>query len=193
MPEAYGLTTYSAPASEPVTLTQAKAHCRVDSVDDDPLISALIVAAREYAEVFLGRALITQTLDLTLNGFAPIIELPRPPLQSVTSITYTDSNGTAQALSSTYYTVDTKREPGRVFEAYGYNWPTTQAVINAVTIRYVAGYGEATSVPQRIKQAILLAVGHWYENRESTISGTIIAPLPMGVNDLLWSARVLEA
>ncbi len=179
------------PAVEPVSLTEAKLHCRVDLSTDDTLLTALIVAAREYVEEFTRKALITQTWRLSLDQF-PLsgLKLPRPPLQSITSISYTDGAGTVTTVSNTVYTVDTDAEPGRLLLNYNQSWPTpaTMAAANPIKITYVAGYGLAVAVPQKYKQAILMLVGHWYENREAS-SGQSVREIPMAVESLLLIDR----
>lgn len=180
------------PASEPVSLTEAKLHLRVEVSDDDALIAALITAAREYVEESARRALVTQTWRLSLSGWpgGNSIELSRPPLQSVTSIIYKDSAGASTTWAAANYLVDTDSEPGRVVLAYGASWPSvTLYPSNPIQITYVAGYGAASAVPQRLRQAVLLLVGHWYENRESTISGTIARDIPLGLDSLIWLNR----
>lgn len=184
------LTLVTAPATEPVTLAEAKSHLRVTTTDDDVLITALIVAARESAESAMGRALITQTWDMTIDGFPPVIDVPLPPLQSVTSINYVDENGDSQTLATTEYTVDIKSSPGRLVESYGKTWPTTRDVINAVTVRFVAGYGASASVPQAIKQGMLMHIGHMYANRESVLVGIQAQDMPQASAFLYQPYRV---
>lgn len=165
----------TAPAVEPVTTTEAKSHLRVDLSADDTLIGTLITAARQMAENYTLRALCTQTWDLYRDGFymqgrdiAPsAVTIPRPPLQSVTSVTTYDGDNVATVFASSGYLVDTASEPGRVVLADGEAWPTDLRSANGVVIRFVAGYGVAADVPQQIKQAILQTIGHLYENREA--------------------------
>ena len=181
------------PTTEPVTLAMAKAHLRVDDNEEDPLIAQVIEAAREWCEDFQRRSFCSQTWRLTLDEFpsCDVIELPRPPLASVSSITYVDSDGATQTLSSGDYTVDTDSEPGRVILGYDESWPSTRDVPNAVTITYVAGYGANDSfVPAKVKQAMLLLIGHWFENREDILTGTISKQIEKGAEALLWPQRV---
>lgn len=188
-----GLVLITPPTEEPVSLEEAKLHLRVDISDDDALIGGLIQAARERAEDILRRALITQTWELTLDRFPSgnELELPFPPLQSVASIKYTDSDGDEAEFSSDDYIVDTAEEPGKVILAYGSNWPSvTLYPTGAVKVRFVAGYGEATAVPQTFKQAILLMAGEWYENRENAVQQRM-AEIPLAAKNLLWPRRVL--
>lgn len=189
------LTIVTPPAEEPVSLTEAKNHLRVDLSDDDSLISALIVAAREHAEAITRRAFITQTLKLSLDAFpannGPIY-VPMPPLQSVNSLKYFDTDGVEQTLNEGKdYLVDNESEPGRITPAPDTGWPATQNRPNAVSVEFVAGFGDASKVPQGIKQAILLMVGHWYENREAvTMQGNNAGELPMAVDSLLMMHRI---
>jgi uncharacterized phiE125 gp8 family phage protein len=178
------------PATEPVSLAEAKAHLRVTGSDEDALITALIIAAREAAEHETGRALITQTWEKTLDMFPEAIELPNPPVQSVTSIKFLDENGDEQTLSSSSYTLDNASDsrPAWVTPVYGRTWPDTYAEVNAVKVRYVAGWANAAAVPQSIKQWILLNIGHWFENREST-SDMKREPLPF-IGGLLDRYRI---
>ena len=135
-----GLKVVSPPAVEPVSLADAKAHLRLDSDADDAYVSALITAARERVELFLRRALITRAFEYTLDGFpespaliyaTSVIDLPRPPLQSVESIQYMDSAGNVQTLAPEDYVVDTSSsEIGRVALAWNRFWPITRSSIN---------------------------------------------------------------
>lgn len=189
------VTVYAAAGGEPVSRSAALLHLRVDHDDDDPLIEALIAAARQHVENVTWRALVTQTLELTLDAWpsGDRIELPRPPLQSVTSVKYIDSAGVEATFAASNYHVVTRGEPGRIVLAYGASWPSvTLRTAGAITVRYVAGYGLATAVPEMLKQAILLLVGHWYENREATViaAGTVATELPLAVASILEQYKV---
>ncbi len=185
------------PTGEPVTLTEAKAHIREYATGQDALITSLITAARSIGEEQTRRAWMRQTWDMQMDRFPwsygvdydqyardsqrywgqPPILVPKPPLQSVTSITYVNSTGGNTTLSATAYRVDTMSEPARITPVYGAFWPIARQVASAVTVRFVAGYvtgsgataGKASAVPQLLKQACLLTVGSWYENRESVV------------------------
>jgi uncharacterized phiE125 gp8 family phage protein len=172
------LKLITAPASEPITLAEAKLHLRVDSTDDDTLITTLVVAARQGAEHITGRAIISQTLELALDEFDDVIRLPRPPLVSITSIKYLNDAGVLTTMAEADYILDGHSEPARITPAYGTTWPTTRCQQNAVLIRYVAGYANAAAVPQEIKQWMLLRIGMLYENRESVSAGVTLAELP---------------
>ena len=176
------------PSVEPVTVTEAKAHCRVDHSLDDLMLATMIQGAREFCEKFTARAFVTQTLELVIDEF-PVGEIliPRPPLQSVVSITYDDSSGMATVLDPSGYEVDTASAPGWVVPSSS-GWPSTWDGINAVRIRYIAGYDPTTdsppdpvgNVPATLKNAILLHVGSLYAQRESVVIGTIASIVPTG-------------
>lgn len=187
------------PAVEPIAWDEARAHLRLDSEDEKTLVEALIVAARASIEEYLQKQLITATWTLTLDAFpdSPMcaIELPRPPIISVTSLTYYDEAGVQQTLAASSYQVDLMSRPGRIVAGVGLDWPTIQTDrINAITVTYTAGYGAAaTSVPRAIRQAILLLVGEWFENRENIIVGTIVSELPQAAKALAAPYRTMTA
>jgi uncharacterized phiE125 gp8 family phage protein len=193
------------PVNEPISEAQAKAHLRVDVGDDDDLISSCIVAARQTLESNYEIAIITQTWNLILDSFPGLqafpwasmgqlgrnrpIEIPKPPLQSVTSITYIDSTGTPAVFPLANCITDTATFVGRIGLVLGQSWPTvTLQPINGVVIRFVAGYGnDWPSVPAAIRQAMLLMVGHYYENREQVLLEQRVRAIdiPRGVDDLM--------
>jgi len=164
------------PANPALSVANAKTHCRVTGSDDDTEITAYISAATDYVEAATGRQLVNGTYTLKLDTFPAedYIELPRPPLSSVTSVKYYDTAGVQQTFSSDDYTVDTHSEPGRVVLNYGESWPNTRTQHQAVEIVFVAGYGaDDTSVPENLQTAIRLLVGDFFENRESTTPITL--------------------
>jgi len=128
------------PVGEPLSLVAAKLHLRVDHASDDLLITSLIRVAREMCEVYEGRSYLVRTMQVKLDSFQNEIRLPFPPLVSVSSITYIDAAGDTQTLSTDYYEVDTHTEPGRVYLAYNYNWPSVRPYPQVITITYKAGY-----------------------------------------------------
>lgn len=214
-----GLTIVTQPASEPVSLSEARLHCKVDIDDDNLLIGSLVRAARRYVERTGARQLVTATWMLTQDRFPrysssavwqqysdglwdqripqtelsgrwwpdkAAIRLPKPPLQSITSITYIDGTGTQQTLSPTLYLVDTNTEPGRITPSYGNIWPIIRQQIASVQVTYVCGYGTAAQVPDTFKEAIKLLVNHWYVNREASMY-PLPQPLALAVEALVMS------
>ncbi len=177
-----------------MSLPEAKTHLRVDTTDDDNLITALITAAREYCEGFQNRAYITQTWQLWLDAWpeGSEIRIPRPPLQAVNSVKYYGDDNAEYVLPPSDYIVDNVGEPGRIALSYNKSWPSvTLRPANAVCIEFVAGYGEVDKVPQRVKQAMLLLISHWYDTREIAAIGHITTEVPFTVNALLWQERVI--
>lgn len=155
-------------ATEPVTTAEAKAHLVVEHADDDTLIDSYIAAARSFVEVWTGRQLVSVTYDLFLDTWSRVIEMPRPPLSSVTTVKYTDVNGVQQTWTGANYQTDTDTQPGRIMPVEGEVFPNLQAAtFNVVEIRFVAGYGAAAAVPERFKLAIKQSVAQWYEYRKS--------------------------
>ncbi len=163
---------------------------------DDIYVSALIVAARERVELFLRRALITQTFEYTLDQFPvnSFIDLPRPPLRSVEWIKYIDTTGNQQTLPPETYVVDaSSNEMGPVALAWNRFWPITRRSINSMLIRFVAGYGDkAEDVPQAIRHSILIEISSLYENREDVVVGQSLNMVPLSER-LLWPYRALTA
>lgn len=193
------LRLVTAPAAEPVSLAEAKTHCRVDITDDDAYIAALITAARSYLETIARPqlAMITQTWELVLDDWpwGDTVELRPYPLQSVTSVKYTDSAGAETTLSASAYLVDAYGEPGRLRLVSTASWPSvTLRELNGVAIRFVAGFGSAGSaVDMQLRQAILLLVAHWYEIREPVLTtGAQAVDMPFTVMALMqhWRREV---
>lgn len=161
---------------------------------DDPLLNMLIKSARSAAETITRRALITQTWDLVLDLFTGWeITIPKPTLQSITSITYTDTNGAPQVVDPSVYLVDALSEPARITPAFGLIWPVTRWQMNAVKVRFIAGYGDASAVPDGIKHWMLMRISTLWENRTELMIDTRITMVelpPDFVDGLLDPYRV---
>ncbi len=180
----------TAPASEPITRAEAKTHMRIDFTDDDSLIDVLIEAARVHAENHTARRFINQTWTLTFPEFQDVMLLPGSPLSSITSVSYLDTDQASQTLSTAIYEADTTRNPGALRRKRDQSYPTTYPVWNAVVVTYVTGYGaNASDVPAAVRQAMLMHIGHMYENRESSIDKAI-QMVPMGYESLLAPYKV---
>lgn len=180
------LVLVTGPTLEPLSVAVVKAHARITTDAEDALVAALISNARQVVEEDDNLALLTQTWEYSLDAFPSVtrdnpdgtIVLPRPPVQSVTSITYTDEDGVAQTHSASLYTLDSRSFPGRIVPAYDEAWPSTRAVPNAVIVKYVAGFGgDEADVPERIRQAMLIMIATGLEHREDLVTGTIVAQL----------------
>ena len=177
------------PNVEPVSLSDLKAHCRVDISADDDYLTALITVARQYCEKQTARSFITQTRTLSLDHFphdGSAIELPYGPVQSITSIGYTDTDNESATWTASLYQSDLTSLVARIAPVWGEVYPSTYDVFNAVVVTYDAGYGDAASnVPGPIKQAIKLLAAHLYAHREPAIVGVSISAVPMTVDSLL--------
>jgi uncharacterized phiE125 gp8 family phage protein len=177
-----------------LTVEEAKAHLRVTDTLSDGYIENLILAVQAMAATFQGRTYLTTSLVQKFDGsFPESVNLYGPPLASVTTIQYIDSGGTLQTLASSVYDVDTTSEPGRITLAYNQTWPETYGTANDITITYVAGYTDAAAFKAAMPAAyaaILLGVGHLYENR-SAVTADGLKEMPLGFKDLLWPNRVM--
>lgn len=192
----------TAPAGQVLSTADALAQCRVDTNDEDALFDSYIAAAAGRVEDVTGRQLLAATWEQVRSGWPACgwIEVPRPPLRSVTSITYLDTAGVSTTWAASNYVVDAPGGPtaprGRITLASGATWPTVLDQANAITIRFVAGYGGPGEVPETIKQAMRLMIGAWYEGRENDIVGTIVAEVPLSASRLLrpfWSRSTQRA
>lgn len=163
------LTIKTEPAKEPVTTAEAKLHLRVDLSDDDALIDTLIITARRMVESECLHALITQTWEYFIEEFpeGEEIELPWPPLQSVTSVKYKDYDGDTNTLSTDVYFVDTDSTPGRIILKPGQSWPGDSLYPgNPITIEFECGFGTDTDdLPAEALAAVKLLTADLYENR----------------------------
>jgi len=191
------LTQTVAPTIDPVSLADLKVHCRVDHTDDDAYLLGLIAVATNTCESFTGRQLINATYTLKLDGFPcdDKIELPKPPLSSVTSITYIDTAGTSQTVTAADYQVDVASIVGRVMPAYNAYWPATRhGQYNVVTVMFVAGYGAtAATVPIRLRQGIKAFAATMYEHREIVVIGTIKTEIPEVYRALWYPLKLVQA
>jgi len=174
-----GLTLVTPPGAMPVTLAEAKQHCRVDHTDDDAMITLYIAAATSLLDGedgILGRCLMPQTWDLHYDAFpcqGGAIKIPLPPLIDVNWVKYFDANGDEQSLiEGTDYAIDLHQLYGWVIPAG--DWPAAASdIINAVYIQFYAGY--PAGVPAAIKGAILECVADMYRIRAPTVVGETVA------------------
>jgi uncharacterized phiE125 gp8 family phage protein len=222
-----GLVCMVPPSLEPVTLAEAKAFLRIEDSTEDQVVTDLITAARQYVENRTGRALITQTWQLTDDGFPSLwwktiqntafrrtpqilgmpipvwpanpmaltaaqeIAIPMPPLQSVVSVQYVDTNGNMQLLPPTQYQVDNTDVVGRLAPSVGNVWPITQiGQYNAASVIFKAGYGDAeTDVPLALRRVIRALVGVFYATRELTTPVTQKVVPVGGVDSVIQQYR----
>lgn len=184
------------PAKEPLTLEEAKRFLRITTDAEDDIVAALVAAARKRIERGTELALITQTVEVKLDGFwgSCAIELPMPPLQEVVSIQYLDGLGALQTLPADTYKVSTHRRPGRVWLASGKSWPATKDEREAVTITFKAGFGDdPVDVPPNLIHAMRMLCAHYDRNREAVLAGETPQVVPEGVESLMAGERIPEA
>ena len=192
------LTRQTAPAVEPVTLAEAKAHLRVDTSDDDTYIGTLITAAREWCEQYLDRTLVHTQWVMRFDRFPDSgiepVELPRPPMvvsgtATAVTVTFTQEAGPTSTYSTAEYRVDRNATPGAILPIYGSTWTPHRQDDNAISVTWWAGYGATgSSVPAAIRHAMLMLIGTWYERRASADNAGG-SEVPFGVKSLLDSQR----
>lgn len=119
----------------------------------DPKVAAVIAAVTEEIDGpdgWLGKALGEQELEWTGPNFT--CHLPCPPVLSIVSVKYLDQTGATKTLAASKY-----RLAGDVLLPVD-AWPTCSTrAPDAVRVRYLAGYA---SVPERARQAVILAAQH---------------------------------
>ncbi|HCZ17770.1 MAG TPA: hypothetical protein DHV85_25000 [Candidatus Accumulibacter sp.] len=184
------LKLITAPTAEPVTLAEAKLHCRVDGTDDDTRITAFISAARHLAEQKTGRAFSPQTWELVLDAFPAEIEVTIGPLTAVSSIKYLDTAGAEQTLAGAAYVVDADHLPARIVPATGYAWPGTAALPSAVRVRFTCGHAVSDGDLIALKQWMLIAVATWVRHAEAVDSANLSALPRTYVDGLLDRYKV---
>jgi uncharacterized phiE125 gp8 family phage protein len=185
----FSLTLVTSPAVEPILIGDVRDALRLGEHDEVPLLERYITSARQQVENDTQRKLVTQTWDVSIDywpcGDVPLV-LPIAPIQSVTSITAYDEDGTGTVWSTDNYSVDVASKPPRIYLKSGMSWPSDRRTYVAGVIRVVAGYGDSgSSVPMALRTAIEYLVAHRFENREPVIVGTNALPLPIGYADLI--------
>jgi uncharacterized phiE125 gp8 family phage protein len=177
-----------APTLVPVPVVEAKQNWRVDHADDDTVIQGLLEAAAGHIEDLLGYALVTQTWRQDFAAFADPLRLDIGHLISVTSVTYYDGDGASQTLATSVYSGFTDDIGPYLTLKPDQSWPATAERVDAVRVTWTAGFGaNAQAVPRKLRQAILLLAGHWYENRSA--AGDPQQEIPFSVSALIGSAR----
>ena len=189
------LVMTAAPAAEPISLAEAKAHLRIDADDEDELLSSLIVTARRFVERTMARALITQDWSLYLDAWPRngTLVLPIAPVQEVTAVRVHDPGGMPTDVDEESYAADTLSEPARLLLAGSGVQLLPARLLNAYEVAFTAGYGEeASDVPEPIRQALKLLVAHWFEQREPVVLGEVPEEVPATVASLLLPYRLVR-
>ena len=194
------ITTTTAPAVEPVSLSEAKLHLKLATTEaeaaaytvEDAWLTRNLAAARTQAEQETGRRFITQTLTYYLNRWPDerYIKVPYPPLQSAI-VTYrlTDDDDYDETLSTA--DTDIVSEPGRIILQPSESWPSgTLYTDKPIKIVFICGYGLAVAVPENIKSAILLKISDLYENRGEVVVGVSVGRIEGAVDSLLRQYQI---
>lgn len=178
----------TAPTIEPVSLSEAKTHCRIDYDDDDTLIEGWISVAREYFEDRTGLTLHETVWELRLTEWlSSPFELPRAaplwldPTTGLADVTayYRDTAGAETAWTAFVLDIPPvsnawrKVPPAQIALAHGESFPSfTPYPVAPIRIRYKAGLANAS--PQIFPAASICAaikelVAGFSENRESEV------------------------
>lgn len=188
---ARAFTVETAAANSIITTATAKTHLKVDISDDDTLIDNLIEAATQAAQDYTNRYFINTTLKMVADTWDDIATLYKSPVSSVTAIKYYDTDNSIQTLSSSVYIVDNTFKPCRILLDQDQSYPNLAERKAAIEITYVVGEGSAASdVNELVKQAVLLMVGHWYQNREAVVVGRTANEVPLGAKMLLDQYKI---
>lgn len=181
-----------------ITLTRAKMHLRLATTaeeaeaytDEDAIIQGLIDGAYRYAQHYTQATLLSRTPALVLDAF-PVgsgkIELPWTPVIAIESLEYIDPDGNEQSLDPETLRLDTRPIYPTLAPQWGTQWPRTTDEPECITITVTAGHAQ---MPPDVEVAVLLLIGHWYENRESVVMGVSATEVPMGVSMLLDNYRI---
>lgn len=173
--------------SEVLSLTEIKNQLRIaSSTADHDSFCHYISAVRHRTETFLGKTLITSTWEYKIDNWSDVICLPMGPVQSITSISYTDTAGDPQTFTDFQFDAS-----GRLKPAYGFSWPGVREILDGITITYVAGFTDAGKVQEDIKQAMLLWIGSLDVARENTVigAGVVVSEIPNGAASILAPYR----
>ena len=192
----YGIKVITPSTVLPVTLADTKLHLKIDSdTTEDTLVTALIYTAQEMVENYCRIRLLDTVEELYIDQF-PFeysLYLSKWPISAISYCHYLDINGVETTLDPTVYYADTISKPGRLCLNYARYWPVTRWIDNAVWIRYTVGFGAtADSIPYSLKTALLLIIGHLYQNRTEVVTNTHIENLPMGAKWIMDQNRYLR-
>lgn len=157
------LVRTEAPLKDIVDIQAARDILTIETDEKDTEIKELIKEASELIEKEASIAFYTQTFRYKLDKFNDVIKIPRPPLQSISSIQYIDDDGAAQTVLTSVYDVDVDSYPGEVRLAYSQSWPSHRKVDKAITINFVAGYASVADVPKVLKRAVKMQLVQMFD------------------------------
>lgn len=186
----------TAPAIEPLEVSEAKTHLNVTSSTHDTYIGTLIAAARRQIERYLNRALITQSWKVYYDRWQHELLIPFGSLSAVNTVKYYNTEGTLTTLTENdYYWVVTTTDPGRIVRKYDATYPELQyGRPDAIEIAFTAGYGATSAaIPDEIKHAMKLLITNMYEHRGTVVADTRgVHPIPSYITDLIHSYKLYQ-
>jgi len=173
-----------------LTTSEAKQHLRVANNADDTYIDNLIFAATKMAESYCNIQIMKTDCIQISDCWEDTFELYQSPVQnsgklSIESIKYYDGDNVRQIWHELNYIVDKSYTPARISLAPNKNYPTIAKRLDSIEIKYQSGYEIVSEVPKLLKQAILILVGQWYENRQEAIVGRSVGTIPMTATYIL--------
>ena len=207
-----GLVVTTAPTGETLTESEIRNYLRVDDSAELATLQMLRKAARRFFENYTGRSVLTQVLTLSIDGtnsvndpvyegiynrpdidfYKNYIVLPSPPVQSVAHIKTYDDDDTATTFASSKYYLDSIRNPARVILRTGETWPTALRVANSIEIKYTAGYGAASAVPEDIKVGMLMHIAYMYDQRGDMKNYQETLSLPPMIDQLYQPFKIMD-
>src|SRR5688572_18004325 len=182
----------SGPSVEPVSLAEAKAHCRIDGTAEDTLVASLLIAARMHIERSLNVALIEQSWSLFLDRWPdrPSLALPLAPVMSVDAVRLYSPDDSSAVVDPDLFLLDGAGQRPRLSRREAGPWPLPGRSVNGIEIAFTAGYGAAADyVPLPVRLALTLLVAHWYETREPVLVGEQPNAVPLSVASLISPYR----
>lgn len=198
-----GIKQITAPSTTPISVAEAKANSRVDLTDEDSLFTLWVSRAVAEAENYMGAAIIQRRVEQTVDAFPEAeVEIALPPAWNsgtpvaapiaLVSLTYVDSAGVTQTVSTGNYTIDDTNWPFWVLPAFDFEWPDTQGSANDVRVRYDTGYATAAAVPADIRGWLLAAVNFYYQHRGPVLASGKAVELPESFFRTLDPYRVFK-
>jgi len=188
-----GSTVVTPPDGHPLALGDAKLQLRIDAgdTDQDAQINRLIGAAHRHVENALGYPILRQTRETHYRGFpCGTLKLDGGASTEVTAITYFDDAGAEQTLASADYILDAVARRPEIWRPANVSWPSVPRRPGAVKVTWIAGWASADDVPEDMLHAMRLLIGHWDQNREGVIVGTISSEVEAGIEALLRPFRL---
>ena len=169
-----------------ISLADMKLFLRVDASDEDDVITALGNAAVAWCENYCNRRFTSQSTIFYLSHFRAAT-LAFGPVTSIESVSYDDTSGTQQTLSSDKYYTQQPHDGSIMI--YFHDVPDLQDYnAHPVRVRTTVGATEK----QEVVHAVQMLVAHWYESRRTVVTGTIATSIPFAVEALLSSQRILD-